>query len=114
MRRLTIGGVLIACCMASSALAQSSAPTAASPARRPPVFLSEGWQTLSTPTDEHGAWPASQAGVASPNLELALHGPSGKEIQLVGDQTTGPSVDFNEAEISLADVRWLNLDIDRM
>jgi hypothetical protein len=181
MRRLTIGGALIAWWFASTVLAQSNAPTRASQPRRPPVFFSEAWKALSTPPDDHGAWPASQAGVASPSLTLTLHGTSGKEIQLVavrgaadlyplnlwtgtttspaaatlrdrnrfvdlsnplakirwvvrtsgfhqirpvlkladgtwlvGDQTTGPSVDFNEADVSIADVRWLKLDIDRV
>ncbi|WP_410959421.1 hypothetical protein, partial [Salmonella sp. SAL4433] len=41
------------------------------------------WRALSTPPDDHGAWPASQQGVSSPNLQLTLHGTSGKEIQLV-------------------------------
>jgi hypothetical protein len=148
---------------------------------RPPLFLSESWRPLSTPPDDHGAWPASQAGVASPKLTLTLHGTSGKEIQLVavrgqsdvypmnlwtgtttspsaaslrdrdsfvdlsdpfakirwtartsgfhqvrpivklgdgtwlvGDRTTGPSVDFDVADISIADVRWMKLDIDRV
>ena len=53
------------------------------PQTRPPLFLSESWKALSTPPDDHGAWPASQQGVANPNLQLTLHGTSGKEIQLV-------------------------------
>jgi hypothetical protein len=151
------------------------------PQTRPPLFLSEGWKALATPPDDHGAWPASQAGVASPNVQLTLHGPSGKEIQLVavrgngdlyplnlwtgsttspsaatlrdrtsfvdlsdplakirwtvrtsgfhqvrpvvrladgtwliGDQATGPSLDFNQADISIADLRWLKLDPARV
>lgn len=129
----------------------------------------------------HGAWPASQDGVASPHLELTLHGSSGAEIQLVavrgqsdlypmnlwtgtttspsgatlrdrdnfvdlsdplskirwtvrtsgfhqvrpmvkladgtwlvGDRTTGPSLDFNETDVSIAELRWLRLDPERM
>ena len=148
---------------------------------RPPLFLSESWKALPTPPDDHGAWPASQAGVASANLQLTLHGTSGKEIQLVavrgqsdvypmnlwtgtttspsaatlrdrnsyvdlsdplakirwvvrtsgfhqvrpvvkladgtwlvGDHTTGPSVDFNQNDVSLADVHWMKLDIARV
>jgi len=50
---------------------------------RPPVFFSESWKALPTPADDHGEWPATQAGVASPNLVLALYGPSGKDITLV-------------------------------
>ena len=82
-RRLMIGGALISWCLASSVLAQSSAPTRAAPPTRPPVFFSEGWKALSSPADDHGAWPAAQGAVASPNLTLTLHGPSGKDIQLV-------------------------------
>src|SRR5262249_29041127 len=148
---------------------------------RPPMFFGETWKALTTPPDDHGAWPASQAGVASPSLDLRLYGPSGKEIQLVavrgssdvyplnlwtgtttspsaatlrdrnsfvdlsnplakirwvvrtsgfhqirpilkladgtwlvGDHTTGPVGDFTEHEVSIADVRWLKLDIDRV
>ena len=136
---------------------------------------------LASAADDHGAWPASQAGVASPKLELTLYGTSAKEIQLVavrgqadvypmnlwtgtttspsaatlrdrdnfvdlrdplakirwtvrtsgfhqvrpivkladglwlvGDRTTGPSVDFDVAEVSIADIRWMKLDIDRV
>src|SRR5262249_46562390 len=50
---------------------------------RPPLFFSESWKALPGPTDDHGEWPAGQAGVASPNLKLSLYGPSGKEITLV-------------------------------
>lgn len=181
-RAATLVGVMIVG-LGLTALAQrpGGAGTAAPAPGRPPVFLSEGWKALTTPPDDHGAWPASQGGVASPNLQLTLHGPSGKEIQLVavrgqsdvyplnlwtgtttspsaatlrdrtsyvdlsdplakirwvvrtsgfhqirpvirladgtwlvGDQTTGPSVDFNQSDISIADVRWLKLDIARV
>jgi len=148
---------------------------------RPPLFLSESWRALAAPPDDHGAWPASQQGVSSPNLQLTLHGTSGKEIQLVntrgsaelyplnlwtgtttspsaatlrdrnrfvdltspfakirwtvrtsgfhqvrpvvkladgtwlvGDRATGPSADFNQDDISIADVRWMKLDIARV
>ena len=151
------------------------------PQTRPPLFFGEGWKPLATPPDDHGAWPASQAGVASPNLQLTLHGSSGKEIQLVavrgsadlypvnlwtgtttspsaatlrdrgnfvdltdplakirwtvrtsgfhqarpvvklvdgtwlvGDRATGPSADFNQTDVSIADVRWMKLDIARV
>ena len=43
------------------------------PAMRPPLFFSESWKPLPTPPDDHGAWPASQGGVASSNLELTLY-----------------------------------------
>jgi len=177
-----MGVTLVSWCLASSVFAQSSAPArpAAAPVR-PPLFFSEGWKPLSTPADDHGAWPAAQAGAASANLDLSVHGTSGKEIQLVavrgsadvyplnlwtgtttspsaatlrdrnrfvdlsspfakirwvvrtsgfhqirpvlkladgtwlvGDHTTGPAVDFNESDVSLADVRWMKLDIDRV
>ena len=168
-----MGGLIAACLVTASVFAQG--------AERPPLFLSEGWQALTTPPDDHGAWPASQSAVASPNLELSLYGSSAKEIVLVavrgsadvyplnlwtgtttspsaatlrdrgkfvdlsgplakirwvvrtsgfhqvrpvlkladgtwlaGDATTGPSVDFNVADVSIADVRWLKLDIDRV
>ena len=151
------------------------------PQTRPPLFFGEGWKPLATPPDDHGAWPASQAGVASPNLQLTLHGSSGKDIQLVavcgsadlypvnlwtgtttspsaatlrdrgnfvdltdplakirwtvrtsgfhqarpvvklvdgtwlvGDRATGPSADFNQTDVSIADVRWMKLDIARV
>jgi len=180
MRWFAIGAWLT-CCLCSTVLAQTGAPARSAQLERPPLFFSEGWKTLPTPADDHGAWPASQAAVASPNLELKLHGPSAKEIQLVavrgspdlyplnlwtgtttapsaaalrdrnrfvdlssplakirwvvrtsgfhqirpvveladgtwlvGDRTTGPFSDFNQADVTIADVRWLELDIDRV
>ena len=173
-RRSAIGVTLVTWLLASSAFAQGNA-------MRPPLFFSEGWKALPTPADDHGAWPASQAGVASPNLELTLHGASGKEIQLVsvrgsadvyplnlwtgtttsptaatlrdgnnyvdlsnplakirwvvrtsgfhqihpvvrladgtwlvGDHATGPELDFNTSDVSIAGLRWLELDIERV
>jgi len=169
-----------------SAFAQTAPPTSAGRAAaanptRPPLFFSESWKELPTAPDDHGAWPASQQGVSSPNLQLTLHGTSGKEIQLVsvrgsadvyplnlwtgtttspsaaslrdrnnfvdlsdplskirwvvrtsgfhqvrpiiriadgtwlvGDHTTGPAADFNEADVSIVDVRWMKLDIARV
>jgi hypothetical protein len=168
-----------------TALAQSAPAARSATARpapgRPPLFLGESWKGLSTPPDDHGAWPASQEGVSNPNLQLTLHGTSGKEIQLVavrgsvdvypvnlwtgtttspsgaslrdrnnfvdltdplakirwtvrtsgfhqirpivkladgtwlvGDRTTGPSADFNVDDVSIADVRWMKLDIARV
>jgi hypothetical protein len=174
-RRVTITSALMAWGLACGAFAQGT------PQTRPPLFLSETWKALPTPVDDHGAWPASQQGVSSPNLQLTLHGTSGKEIQLVsvrgsadlyplnlwtgtttspsaaslrdrsnfvnltdplskirwtvrtsgfhqvrpivkladgtwlvGDRTTGPSADFNEADVSIADLRWMKLDIARV
>ena len=176
VRSFMICAALVAASASGSVLAQSP-PTPS----RPPLFFSEGWQPLKTPTDDHGAWPASQAGVASARLTLSLHGTSGKEIQLVavrgqsdlypmnlwtgtttspsaaslrdsdnfvdlsdplakirwtvrtsgfhqvrpivkladgtwlvGDHATGPSVDFNVDDVSIAAVRWLKLDIERV
>jgi len=175
VRRLTFGSALIVVVLVGGVFAQGT------PQTRPPLFLSESWKGLSTPPDDHGAWPASQQGVANPNLQLTLHGTSGKEIQLVavrgsadvypvnlwtgtttspsaatlrdrnnfvdltnpmakirwvvrtsgfhqvrpvikladgtwrvGDRPTGPSADFNETDISIADLRWMKLDIDRV
>ncbi|HUO66013.1 MAG TPA: hypothetical protein VMV37_00665 [Gammaproteobacteria bacterium] len=181
-RRLAIYAALLGW-FATAALAQSGAPARAPQAQpaRPPMFFSEGWKVLSTPPDDHGAWPASQGAVASSSLELQLHGASAKDIQLVavrgsadlyplnlwtgtttspsaatlrdrdrfvdlssplakirwvvrtsgfhqirpvlkladgtwlvGDRTTGPFSDFNQADVTIADVRWLKLDIDRV
>jgi hypothetical protein len=64
----------------TAALAQASG---AAPATRPPLFFGEGWKALAGTADDHGAWPASQDGVASPTLALTLHGTSAREIQLV-------------------------------
>lgn len=174
-RRLSVmcAALILAC--SSTAMAQRA------PQTRPPLFLGEGWKALTTPPDDHGAWPASQAAVASRNLQLTLHGTSAKEIVvvavrgnadlyplnlwtgtttspsaaslrdrssfvdlsdplakirwtvrtsgfhqvrpivkladgtwLVGDHATGPELDFNQADVSIADVRWLKLDIARV
>ncbi len=180
-RPMATAFALLACCLATTTFGQTAAPARAAAPTRPPVFFSEGWKALTTPPDDHGAWPASQAAVASPDLALSLHGPSGQDIVLVavrgaadvyplnlwtgsttapvaatlrdrnrfvdlsnplakirwvvrtsgfhqirpvlkladgtwlvGDQTTGPSVDFNTADVSIADVRWLKLDIERV
>ena len=174
-RRVMCAVALIVTGLASSVLAQGATQ------ERPPVFLSESWRALAAPPDDHGAWPASQQGVSSPNLQLTLHGTSGKEIQLVntrgsadlyplnlwtgtttspsaatlrdrnrfvdltspfakirwtvrtsgfhqvrpvvkladgtwlvGDRATGPSADFNQDDVSIADVRWMKLDIARV
>jgi len=85
-RRITIAAALMAFAAASGAFAQSPPANggAARPAAtRPPLFFGESWKGLPTPPDDHGAWPASQQGVSNPNLQLTLHGTSGKEIQLV-------------------------------
>src|SRR6185295_7741565 len=184
-RRITIASTLMAFAIVCSAMAQSAPAARTAAARpapgRPPLFLGESWKGLSTAPDDHGAWPASQQGVSNPNLQLTLHGTTGKEIQLVsvrgsadvyplnlwtgtttspsgaslrdrnnfvdlsdplakirwvvrtsgfhqirpivkladgtwlvGDHTTGPAADFNAADVSIADVRWMALDIARM
>ena len=174
-RRLSALCAVMTLVCSSAATAQRAAQT------RPPLFLSEGWKALTTPPDDHGAWPASQAAVASPNLQLTLHGASAREIVvvavrgnadlyplnlwtgtttspsaaslrdranfvdltdplakirwtvrtsgfhqvrpivkladgtwLVGDQATGPSLDFNQSDVSIADLRWIKLDIARV
>ena len=174
-RHVLCAVALIVTGLVSSVLAQGATQ------ERPPVFLSESWRALAAPPDDHGAWPASQQGVSSPNLQLTLHGTSGKEIQLVntrgsadlyplnlwtgtttspsaatlrdrnrfvdltspfakirwtvrtsgfhqvrpivkladgtwlvGDRATGPSADFNQDDVSIADVRWMKLDIARV
>lgn len=87
MRRLTLATMLMLLGVAYSAFAQNGASGRGAAARpapaRPPLFLGESWKGLSTPPDDHGAWPASQEGVASSNLQLTLLGTTGKEIQLV-------------------------------
>jgi hypothetical protein len=174
-RRLGSIAALLALGLAAPAAGQRGSQV------RPPLFLSEPWKALTTPPDDHGAWPASQEGVSNQNLQLTLHGTSGKEIQLVavrgsadlypvnlwtgtttspsaaslrdrgnfvdltdplakirwtvrtsgfhqvrplvkladgtwlvGDRATGPSADFNQADVSIADVRWIKLDIARV
>ena len=168
-------------CAVMTLLYSGAATAQRAPQTRPPLFLSEGWKALTTPPDDHGAWPASQAAVASPNLQLTLHGTSAKEIVvvavrgnadlyplnlwtgtttspsaaslrdsenfvdlsdplakirwtvrtsgfhqvrpiikladgtwLIGDHATGPSVDFNVDDVSIAAVRWVKLDIERV
>jgi hypothetical protein len=181
-RWITIGATVAVLSLAGGAFAQAPQTAAPPPAPvRPPLFLSESWQPLSTPPDDHGAWPATQAGVANPKLALTLYGTSAKEIQLVavrgqadvypmnlwtgtttspsaatlrhrdsfvdlsdpfakirwtvrtsgfhqarpivkladgtwlvGDRTTGPSGDFAEADVSIADIRWMKLDAERI
>lgn len=86
-RRFVATTALTAVALTASVFAQTApAGRGARPAGgpvRPPLFFSEGWKALPAPVDDHGAWPAGQAGVASPNLQLTLHGPSGKDIVLV-------------------------------
>jgi len=185
MRRVAIATAMMVCAVVSATSAQSSSGARSGAPRpaptRPPLFFGESWKELATPPDDHGAWPASQGGVSNQNLQLTLHGTSGKEIQLVavrgsadvypvnlwtgtttspsgaslrdrnsfvdltdpfakirwtvrtsgfhqvrpivkladgnwlvGDRTSGPSADFNVDDISIADVRWMKLDISRM
>jgi hypothetical protein len=125
-RRMGIAIVLLLVGVASSTMAQQ-APVRPVP-MRPPLFFSESWKSLLTPPDDHGAWPASQAGVASQNLELNLYGTSGKEIQLVAGRgqsnvvphnlwtgtTTSPSAaalrdrnNFVDLSAPLAKIRWV-------
>ena len=87
-RRPLATAALLAWTLTSIAFAQTAAPGRGGRAggggpARPPLCFSESWKALPTPVDDHGEWPAGQAGVASPNLQLTLHGPSGKDIMLV-------------------------------
>ncbi len=78
MTRLLATTALVSLVLTSAAVAQRGpAPT------RPPLFFSESWKPMPAAVDDHGEWPAGQAGVASPNLQLSLYGPSGKDITLV-------------------------------
>ena len=87
-RRVLATTALLALALTSSAFAQTNPParggrSAGGGPTRPPLFFSESWKALPTPTDDHGEWPAGQAGVSNPNLQLSLYGPSGKDITLV-------------------------------
>jgi hypothetical protein len=125
-RRMGIASALMLVGVASSAMGPQGTPRLAP--MRPPLFFSESWQSLPTPPDDHGAWPASQAGVSNPNLELTLYGTSGKEIQLVAGRgqsnvvphnlwtgtTTSPSAaalrdrnNFVDLSAPLAKIRWV-------
>ena len=124
-RRAGITGALILVVGASVGAQQ---PTARQVPMRPPLFFSESWKGLSTPPDDHGAWPASQDGVSNPNLELTLYGTTSKEIQLVAGRgssnvvptnlwtgtTTSPSAvalrdrsNYVDLSAPLAKIRWV-------
>ena len=125
MWRRLIAGMLVLAGTVSAAMAQNAARGVP---MRPPLFFSESWKGLSTPPDDHGAWPMSPQGVASPNLELLLFGTSSKEIQLVAGRggsntvptnlwtgtTTSPSAvalrdraNFVDLSAPLAKIRWV-------
>jgi len=57
--------------------AESAAKGKAEKKRVPPLFFREEWQEVKGLPVEH---PITQAAVASPNLEITLYGPSGKDI----------------------------------
>lgn len=80
---MVLGAALLAVAHLSAQAAPRPADGGDGPTR-PPLFLSESWKALAIPQDDHGAWPASQAAVASPNLQLTLHGASAKDLVLVG------------------------------
>jgi hypothetical protein len=126
MTGLRAGIAIAVAALISAAAAQQSAPRAVP--MRPPLFLSESWKSLPTPPDDHGAWPATQDGVSSPNLELTLYGTTSKEIQLVAGRggsnvvptnlwtgtTTTPSGvalrdrnNFVDLSAPLAKIRWV-------
>ncbi len=88
-RRVTFSSAVIVVGLACGVFAQGA------PQTRPPLFLSESWRALPMSPDDHGAWPASQQGVSSPNLQLTLHGTSGKEIQLVAVRGTADLYPLN-------------------
>jgi hypothetical protein len=178
-RGTSIASVVVVLGLASHAAAQAA--KAPSGPMRPPLAFSESWKALPTPVDDHGAWPASQAGVANPSLQLTLHGASAKEIVLVnvrgradvyplnlwtgsttsptaatlrdrnnfvdlsdplakirwtvrtsgfhrvrpvvrladgtwlvGDHESGTDADFNDVDVSVANMRWVKLDVARV
>jgi hypothetical protein len=125
LRQRAAGLLVVMAASVSMAVAQEAKRPAP---MRPPLFFSESWQSLSTPPDDHNAWPASQGGVSNPNLELTLYGTSGKEIQLVAGRgqsnvvphnlwtgtTTSPSAaalrdrtSFVDLSAPLAKIRWV-------
>ena len=120
-------GLAIALLVLTSAAAAQQPGSRAVP-MRPPLFFSESWKPLPTPPDDHGAWPATQEGVANPNLEMTLYGTTAKEIQLVAGRggsnvvptnlwtgtTTSPSAvalrdrnNFVDLSAPLAKIRWV-------
>src|SRR5206468_12232011 len=70
-RRVVFAGLMLSLGVVCSAFAQQ-APARPAP-MRPTMFFREPWKSLPTPPDDHNAWPASQAGVSNPNLELKLY-----------------------------------------
>jgi hypothetical protein len=124
MLRQRAAGLLV---VMTASISMAMAQEARRPApMRPPLFFGESWKSLSTPPDDHNAWPASQAGVSTPGLELTLYGASGKEIQLVAGRgnvvphnlwtgtTTSPSAaalrdraNFVDLSAPLAKIRWV-------
>jgi hypothetical protein len=126
MTGLRAGIAIAVLALVSAGAAQQSAPRSAP--MRPPLFFSESWKPLPTPPDDHGAWAATQDGVANPNLELTLYGTTSKEIQLVAGRggsnvvptnlwtgtTTSPSAvalrdrsNFVDLSAPLAKIRWV-------
>ncbi|HXD75211.1 MAG TPA: hypothetical protein VN628_15790 [Vicinamibacterales bacterium] len=83
-RALVIATSLIVLGMAGGALAQEGRAEGrgrgAGPARRPGLFLKEEWGQ----TEKGGEHPTGPESVTSPNLELKLYGPTGKEVLLTG------------------------------
>jgi hypothetical protein len=74
----------IALAIVATAFAQEPAPPAAArpgerTGARAPLFFRETWKTV---TGEHAV---TQDQVASANLELKLYGPSGKDVQTLGN-----------------------------
>jgi hypothetical protein len=128
MFRTAIAIVLLLGVTVSAALAQNAGRGGGVP-MRPPLFFSETWKPLSTPPDDHNAWPVSAQGVSTSSLELVLLGTTAKEIQLVAagrggsntvpmnlwtGTTTTPSAaalrdrnNFVNLSAPLAKIRWV-------
>src|SRR5262245_33847216 len=62
MRRSVTALTLFVIGLGSSAIAQQGTGAPRPAPTRPPLFFSETWKALTTPPDDHGAWPASQGG----------------------------------------------------
>jgi len=79
-RTLVIATSIVILATAGAALAQEGRGRGAGPARRPGLFFHEEWGQ----TEKGGEHPTGPESVTSPNLELKLYGPSGKDILLTG------------------------------
>ena len=91
MSRLGAAQLALACALYACPLAALAQDAPAQPTQtlRPqsPLFFRETWKRTPGPV-EH---PVVQGNVASPNLELKLYGPSGKDIQMNGGDGDNPA-----------------------